>query len=1040
MKTFKLVCIHNNNMSHNRAISIAVLFALMLLVSIGFSGSVSAVPYNISIDSTQIYATQWCVWPALTTPIDPKIACNDDGSSCLALVYDTCFIEGVRVLWSVDKFVSHIEVKYTASINFTNELAGWYQQYGNGLGYDVAYFDGHQAFYIVIKNKVYVMFTVDLDGDGSLQANVVYDSFATPDNVYGADLVIDCVSDETWAYDYYQEPCGSSFGLEFADGDATHLVAFNVHAWRYKQVPAGSYYYNSRLTMVDYDVTNTTHNGTGGVGDHYNCLSSNQENCPAWPWACPCQIERMVGYANYVNGWKYYVRTFTDYCDGDCDKNELWDNINLPQEAGVHHYFGGNVYFRNVTTNISGLIYKVPTTDFSGYGSLDLVYTEDYSINETINQSDATVGGSTSFFIWERKSSGDEPNNGIWVHRQTNYEIDVQSDVNAPVTVLLYCNDSGSDYYDSGSGDWFTLNTPCQNNNRLIFTGGKRPSTHIDWVDINDSCVTDGLQIGVKYAFTPYDHTFTVRTEGNLPILGANVTVTGEGINTTDANGQALFELQTISGSILYRNNYSTCDIRYSTDGAGITKDYIIEKSGFIDEVGILSAPTKSELGGYYVWSFDDTTDETMYESGMFLNISLQVGSGVEISPCNYEVNISGPDYIAVMLNGVPNLGSTWDEFPVEFKLNHSSSPVNVTIDLTLPNGSHIIEYEDISHDERVDHVFYLPFSIDELICNEDCDCPESVCIDKYFYDGEVNLCGINGTCEYNVSNCQLPEFCDDLIGCFNADTTTPCTRDSDCPDSCVDDDTMIWGRCGADGLCKNVTYECLFECNQTANICEEMRSCEYGDTVSIKAFIYYGGNQVNLLSGSYVCDISNVGERTCLGGGLEDNVIPKAQLDYYGLTINDVYITPVDWGYTTSADGLYYNFSDVSVYCNETCNIEYEVCGGNCDQDTGLCLETIGSLEYTVRALLPTWLQFILTSLFLWTLLSLIVGAVLTYIPAKLSPNAQPTPQFGLAGMFVMYMIGIPLRFVDPFIGLIIVLGIGLYLAKMISSSMAGG
>jgi hypothetical protein len=41
---------------------------------------------------------------------------------------------------------------------------------------------------------------------------------------------------------------------------------------------------------------------------------------------------------------------------------------------------------------------------------------------------------------------------------------------------------------------------------------------------------------------------------------------------------------------------------------------------------------------------------------------------------------------------------------------------------------------------------------------------------------------------------------------------------------------------------------------------------------------------------------------------------------------------------------------------------------------------------------------------------------------------------------MFVMYMIGIPLGYVEPLIGLFIVVGIGLYLAKMISSAMAGG
>ena len=640
-------------------------------------------------------------------------------------------------------------------------------------------------------------------------------------------------------------------------------------------------------------------------------------------------------------------------------------------------------------------------------------------------------------FVWERNSASDQGNDGIWIYRENNYNIYVQSDVGNEVTVNLYCNETGSDYYDTGSGQFFTLNTPCQNNNRLIFTGSNRPTSSIDYIDIDSSCLADGLSVGVKYPDTPYNHTFTVRTESNLPIAGANVSVTGVGTNTTNSNGQAILELQTISGATLYRNNYSTCDIRYSTEGTGTTRSYDIEKTGFIDESGTIPAPTKNVLGGYNVWSFTTSTQETMYESGMFLNISLQAGSGVEINPCNYDVQLSGPDYIAVMLNGVPNVGDSWDEFPVEFKMNHSSSPVNVTINLTLPNGTQIIEYENLTYDERKDHIFYLPFSVDDAICTSDCDCPSSVCVNQYFYDGKTKLCGADGTCDYNVSNCQLAEFCDDLIGCFNADTSVSCTKDSQCADSCVDDDTMIWGRCGADGLCKNVTYDCATECNQTAGICEELRECEQGTSYVEKAYLF-GQSSSPLLSGQFSCGVTNVNTHTCLPTG----AISEAQLDYLGVTINDLYVLPSDWTYTTSADGLYYNFSAVSLYCSSDCSIEYEVCGsGNdCDEETGLCVEGANSIENTVRSLLPVWLQWLLTSLFLWTLLSLIVGAVLTYIPSKISPNAQPTPQFGMAGMFVMYMIGIPLGYVDPFIGLIIVIGIGLYLAKMISSAMAGG
>lgn len=1044
---FKLFIHHIYTMSQTSVKYITLLFAFLILVSLGSSSSAFATPYNISIDATQVYETQYCIgWPlyTLTHPVDPKIACNEDGSHCVMLVYDDCSFNGVRMFWSTDKFESQIEPMNPGVIPVgMGDFLDYYPLYGQELPYDVEYFDAQSAFYIVAGNDVYVSFTTDFDDEGSLQPIPHVYTPASPyvggdGNVYGFSMEsainIDCAqnltSPENWAGNGYVCILNEVYGYKFENEDATNLWGIEL-CQPYDSSPTD---WDGLLCELKIDVTNTTSTEVEyGHLDHTQSCSSGGS----------FDIDNMTGQAYWTGtDWKHNLVGQVDYCTGTTNVVIDEDTLSSPQENATQVFFGGNLYWRNITNrteNMSGFIFKATTSDFVSYGTPELVYTEDLTINESINQSDADTAGSANIYIWERKSTDDEANNGIWLYREENYRIFVETDMNTPVSVSLYCNETGADYYDSGYGDRFTLNTPCQNNNRLVFSSGNRPSSYIDYIDMPSSCLEDGMYVGIRYAETPYNHTFNVRTETNLPISGADVNFTTGETGTTDVSGQVEIEIQPISGSTLYRNNYSTCEIRYSTDGTGTQKEYLVEKTGYIDYEGFTAKPTKEELDGYYFWSFDDVTDVTMYESGMFLDISLQIGSGVEISPCNYEVNLSGADYIAVMLNDAPNLGSSWDEFPVEFKLNHSSSPVNVTINLTLPNGTSIIEYENLTYDEREEHTFYLPFSLETLICEDDCDCPDSQCIGKYFYDGKTNLCS-DGVCQYNVSNCGLEEFCDDLVGCFNADTTDTCTRDSDCSNSCVDGDTMVWGRCGADGLCKNVTYDCAVECNATAGICEELRNCEYGDTFQAKAYIYSGGRQINLLSGSYTCDATSVGERSCLGGGLEDNAIPKSELDFYDKTINDVYISPSGWTYTTSADGLYYNFSDISVYCNDTCGVEYTVCGGNCDQDNGECLDTVGSIENTIKSLMPTWLQFMLTSLFLWTLFALVVGGILTYMPSRISPNAQPTPQFGLAGMFAIYMIGIPLGFVDPFIGLIIVLGIGLYLAKMISSSMAGG
>ena len=1012
---------------------------MLLLIMFAFAPTASASAYNITIDSNKIYSKQWCIVPPfLTTPLDPKVACNTDGTQCIALVYDTCTSSGVRILWSVDQFETHVQVAGTMSGSLGSEYLDYYNTRGKELPYDVEYFEDQRAFYMIYKDDIFVGFTEDLDGAGGQTVLPhVYTPSApliTPLQTYGETVTFDCAVETTFLGGGHTCSGSSEIisGYKFQDGNATNL--WGIQACRtYKSSPVDVAGIFCEWT---YDVTNTTATRLNMV----NLFGSIFVSCTAPPTGW--NVDNISAQAFWSGtDWKYDIEGIIDFCDtGELNQDVSIDTLPSLQDDWNQHYFGGNLYWKNFTAPyVNGSILKSATSDFTSYGSISTVYTEDGSVNESINQSDSDYAGTTSLYIWERNSGSDVGNDGIWISREDVYEIIISADTEHPVSASLYCNDSGSDYYYSGSGEWFSLFTPCQTDNRIIFTSQDRPTTHIEWFDIDSSCTTDGLDVSVYYADTPFNHTFSVRTEGNLPISGANITIAGEGTETTDVNGEAIFELQPLAGSTLYRNNYSTCDIRMSTDGTPSIESYDVEYAGFIDEAGTIPAPTKSTIGGYYVWSFNYTTDVVLYESGMYLDISLVAGSGVDVSPCNYEVNVSGADYIAIMFSGVPNLGNSWNTFPIEFKINHSFEPVNVTLDLTLPNGSHIIEYHNLSYDESDTHVFYLPFSIDDLICTEDCDCPDSICIGKYFYDGVTNLCGTDNTCDYEISNCQLSTFCDDLIGCFNADTLLECSGDVDCPDSCVDSNTMIWGRCGSDNLCKNITYECATECNQTAGICEEMRTCEYGDDLDYKVFYYQGGVQSNLLSGTYTCDMSNVGEKTCLGDGTENNAVPLLQLVDLGLTIGNVYVTPDDLSYSTSADNLYYNFSDISVYCNDTCEIQYEICGGNCDPSTGECVDSLGTIENVLKSFLPEWLKWLLTSTFLWSLFCLVIGAILTFLPAIKSNHAQPTPEYGLASMFVMFIVGLFLGFVEPIIGLIIIIGLGLALTKVLSNMLGG-
>lgn len=1023
---------------------------LSLLVVFATSSQVSADPaYNIT-DSTKLYNTEYCIFPGLAQPIDPKIACTDDGSNCIALVYDQCFTNGVRILWSVDRFETHNQVVGTMGGTAGSRLLDWYAINGSSMPYDVEYFPAQQVFYMILFDNVYAAFTADIDGGGPAAAlPTVYSPafpLVTPTQTFGQVLNIDCAAHAIWPKDWaglgYNCWTENPLGMKFQDGNATNL-------WGIQTCQATDGADEDGLTCeFIWDVTNTT-----GNTSWYSVIDSTQ-SCSAATGYNLKNISINTFWSG--NAWKYYVEANIDYCTGTINRYFIEDTLPTPQNYWNQHFTGGSLYFRNTTGNISGQILKSATSDFVSFGTPSVVYTEDSSINETINQSDSDVITDAVFTVWERKTNGsDESNNGIWLSAETSYQINVLASQANPVSINLWCNNSGEDYYDSGSGDIFTLNTPCQTGNQLIFTSGSVPSTSIQWVDVPSECISTGLGVAVLYPSTPSNHTFTVRAQNNnIALPNVNVTV-GSVTQLTDVNGQTWFDIQPITSASLERVNLSACDIRYSTNGTGTSTLFTADRVGFLDEVGTVPAPVKTYVAefGFNNWVFDTDTEIYMRESGMFWNLDIKASSGISLEPCNYQVMLSGPDVIQVIdLAGVPRVGNETTEFPATFKFNHSSSPVNVTALLTLSDGSQQYLYRNFTFDEEENDTFFIPFNIDTLPCISaaSCvyvdstihfDCPTSVCLNEFFYKASPSICDINATCDYSIESCFIAEFCDDLVGCFDVSTTESCLQDADCQNSCANNNTLIWGKCGADDLCKNVTTPCTTGCNSTLDesMCNELASCELGDTFVAKVYYYEGSlesgvSQQNLLSAQATCDISSVGETVCLNpstGGL-----PKSQLVFLGKTIDDLYITPVDWQYVDTGD--YYNFSAISVNCNSTCDAVYTVCSGNCDVETGECVAG-SSIQRDLFNTLPNWLQWLMAPMFLWTILALILGAILTFIPSKISQNAQPTPEIGLAGMFVWFIIGLGLQFVDPLIGILILIGLGLALAKMLSGMLGG-
>lgn len=1001
-----------------------IIMSVFLLLTVA---TVKAEAYNIT-GSTQIYNTQYCVIPPfLTTPIDPKIACDTTGDNCIALIYDTCTTSGVRVMWSVDKFQSHKQLITSLPGSISSSV--WltpYQAKGGELYYDVEYYPDQRAFYMVFANSVYVGFSEDIDGAGpALPLPHIYtpgSPLVTVGQTYGGTISMDCPTETNYGGGGYTCTFSGIYLTKFQDNNATNLYGFQACQAR-KLSPLD---YKGLFCEFRYDVTNTT---TDRLWMNVIDINSGASGSGSFG------IDEMSQQAFWTGTqWAYDFEGQVDYAPGALNSVINEDTLGTPQDDWNQNYFGGNLYYRNFSLpTVSGYIYSIPTTDFSSYGTASITYTEDSSVNETINQSDSSVAGDDNLFIWERKSGSDEADNGIWVYRQTNIPITIETDVSTPVSAYLTCNPTPtSSYSDSDNGDYFTLNTVCQNNNQIVFTNTKEPLSSVQNFDIPDDCLS-GFSIKLKYADNPHDHQVTVKTfDENLPIPSATVDIDAE-TNTTNANGIAYFEdIDQISGTSLYRSNYSTCEVRLSTDGTGFTKNLEVTKTGYRAYTSTLQKPTKSLLDGYYIWNVQTSNTVSMRKTGMFLTVNVYGGGNTEINSCDdggYTATVSGPDVIRISIGGQEILRDYATIFPAEFVMNHSSSPVNVSVILTTPDGDSYLEYVSMTYDDEETIDFDIERAITNLSCSNECDCPSSSCIDEYFYSKKGCISSI---CDYDIYDCILPDLCDTNAGCFNAVTEIPCSVDSDCNslNYCLDTGTMNKGVCGSSGVCLNKTVTCNTFCNTTANVCEEQRLCLLPTPTTFR---------VGADSFSITCDYSNAGTTFCgasLDVGLNASGIPvlKSQVIATWGSIGNMPVSPDGWNYIETkniyGDDIYL-FLTPRITCSESCEMSIEFCGANgCDTNTGECIGagTEASFKDFISWIKAWWFMLFPTiwdQTLVWAIISLVSSLGITLsigyvIKSGGSLKGQEVGSIFLGSNIALFLVGSFIGTMPLFVGLV--------------------
>ncbi|KYK22344.1 hypothetical protein AYK24_08350 [Thermoplasmatales archaeon SG8-52-4] len=906
-------------------------------------------------DSRLVYGEDSCgfLLPS-TQPHDPKIACEPDGDSCVAIFYENQPLCSVGLKYSVS-FDGFETIEYHGVVRATTLSDTVYidpmDERGTELHYDIVYDDYLDHYFIAFERYIYVIPTFD-PGVFGVSPYRVTDGYNIVGGSIGDDLSVDCAIENNWKGGGYA--CiGSNRNyhiLGFEDGNGTNL------ALAYSCQMTSGVDWDGATWLVTYDPTNQTETANGNL---YDCAEIDSTSS--------CSSGGSYGW-DYYSGfgvwsgseWKYSIEGQIDYCPGTLNNPIDEDNLGSPNDDFNMMFFGGNFYYNNETTF---LVYTAESSDLTTFSTPELQYTMNEGINEFINQSDAGIGGTANYYIWKRSSDLTDGTDGIYVQEQTTYPVVLSS--NQDVFATLTCD--SEDYTTSDSGSIMQLFTPCLTGNELQIVSDKSPQ--VDSIDINfNTC--ESISVYSYYPENPYDFTFTVKDALTNDVLdGATFSLTEESDQTTNANGQATFNINAISNPNL-KESRTGCKIDVSTDGTPKTFYGEVELSGYVDNTFIMT-PAKLSIGDINTWEFENNKLVTMYPDGVVLDVHVYTSDGYEVYVSNYNISVTGNnDDTFTFSDGNPTRRNWNRNTPATFLLYDNRSSYNITIGLVYPQGTDSLIME-VETNTQYDAYFYLPYTLLDLPCTSISDCVPDFCSDDGYHH-ELTGC-VEEQCEYTTTDCFSQDLCDILTGCFAFDTESQCTNDIQCMNDenvsyCIDLGSMYVGQCGDDGYCKQTEKICTTFCNETVGYCNEKALCRNPQHEQV-GYEYSGGS---VYTDAY-CTFENAGMDQCLQMGR----IPKSELEFLGITIQDVLFSHEGFGLFDIGD--YYKVSDLSVQCSDSCVMTLDFCSsGECSATTGRCLTEETSTEWSamiwgawvwISGIIPIELR-----MFAWLLFTILV------------------------------------------------------------------
>jgi len=736
----------------------------------------------------------------VSLPYDMRVACADDNSECVALVYEHASgIRSVRVKYSVGNPATgeHFQnLAYgcpsgiwswwdwvfgwcsevgTITDDFTNELAFRNTVDTKHLPYDVIYDEDTNTFNIIVDNVKYTYNSSGLISQGA----TTYHAYSFIDSEY-------FISGDVWgngAYTYLR-----TYKENFDTGSAGQIgnKLFCDCSSYTCNVPSANYHYGIvSVSAID----DTTY-----IWEHTGYVEGVCRDAPPY---CRC-----LGYT--VTDGTFSTNMPTTY-------------------SGLDYYAGGKQFYQRFGNET----WIATSTDLATFPTYYEYYEWDTSANESINISDADINTDIKLTAYEYFIN-DTTIDGIYVYNEKYYgfkvlakgtNLNTLSAEDLSVSATIVCSAQNYSYTVSGVNP--LLITPCQTGNTIVITagGGWQPNS----ITISD--LTALSTTGYTYVRSATNnfgwvnqYNFTIGVFDSFsgdPVDGATVIVGGTS-KVTDSSGYTAFDLAPYDTATFTMTNTSNT---YYLSLSGNPADYFAEvsKSQYISDSFPFKLTEVSEPISVTDFNKIDTIQLDPIHAQVYVDVYWK--DGVHYEGDTAVVRMGGAQNgTYVNLDGILTPINYATEFPALFVHRDDRASWTANINLTTASEFQSDTIAIVNTTYAYTYTFFLTNTSAYQECYTDLGCESSFCKGSIWYsDGSCE----GGVCVYDLESCVL---CDDDAGCYTSTTSETCPSglDVECygMNYCIDSKYLASFKCSSAKLCYQDTVECGYICDEDEDVC----------------------------------------------------------------------------------------------------------------------------------------------------------------------------------------------------------------------------